>query len=131
MLMSLESDGFYQDPSLPTNQITYQYTLVPAGGLVPLQHRSVELDQLFLFDEDAGDERDGEDIIDPWDPDTTPKLKCVDEFGREYLCLVPDAQRTQEPTKFNRMKQATRRLQTDLGLNLKEVYSEMMRLAGE
>jgi hypothetical protein len=44
-----EEGDWYQDPSLPTDAITYQYTLVPYGYPMPASIPYSVLDQLFLF----------------------------------------------------------------------------------
>jgi hypothetical protein len=59
----VEEDGdFYQDPSIPEDQITYQYTLVPYGYPLPSHIPYTVLDQVYLFNEDDGEAQEP----DPW-----------------------------------------------------------------
>ncbi|MBU3744115.1 MAG: hypothetical protein FGM61_06135 [Sediminibacterium sp.] len=51
----LEEGDFYQDPSIPANEITYQYTLVPYGFPIPSNIPYVILDEIFLFNEEEGE----------------------------------------------------------------------------
>jgi hypothetical protein len=58
----LEDGDFYQDPSIPEDQITYQYTLVPYGYPLPSDIPYTILDQIYLFNEDDGEAQEP----DPW-----------------------------------------------------------------
>lgn len=61
----IEEEGdWYQDPSLPADAITYQYTLVPASYPMPTGIPYLVLDQLFLFNENAGEELEPDDWTD-------------------------------------------------------------------
>jgi hypothetical protein len=57
-----EDGDFYQDPSIPEDQITYQYTLVPYGYPLPSHIPYTILDQIYLFNEDDGEALEP----DPW-----------------------------------------------------------------
>jgi hypothetical protein len=133
--LPLEEFTAYQDPILGPNQITYHYTLVPRGGVIPIAKQASRLDELFLFDEDAGDEWDGEDpdikpedIPDHWEPQPFKPALCADDNGMEYNCLEHMA-RKPETQKFNRLYEGTVFL-LSLGINLKELYNEIMILSG-
>lgn len=51
----LEEGDYYQDPTIPVNEITYQYTLVPYGYPLPSTVPYVILDEIFLFNEEDGE----------------------------------------------------------------------------
>jgi hypothetical protein len=122
---------YYQDPSLPASAITYQYTLVPANYGLPATVPYTILTQVYLFNDDAGDEQDPE--TDPWNPQPGPGGYCYDEDNQAYVCGT-------NPRRYVRMKnappkaedlyqKATREL-IAAGLSPREVYNEAMRLAG-
>ena len=83
--IAVEGD-WYQDPSLPADAITYQYTLVPYGYPIPNFIPHTILDQLFLFNENAGEELEPDDWTggggscgqQPTDPNN-PSLPPVEE----------------------------------------------------
>lgn len=58
----IEDGDFYQDPSIPEDQITFQYTLVPYGYPLPSYIPYSILDQVYLFNEDDGEAQEP----DPW-----------------------------------------------------------------
>jgi hypothetical protein len=126
------SGEYYQDPSLPDDAITYQYTLVPANYSLPTSVPYRIITQVLLFDETAGDEQD--EIVDPWIPDPPPEGNvCYDEFGSAYICgTSPRAYlRTSDTEKRpeDLYRKATSALLNE-GINLVELYNEAMRLAG-
>ena len=52
----IEEEGdYYQDPSIPVTEITFQYTLVPYGYPLPSNVPYVILDEIFLFNEEDGE----------------------------------------------------------------------------
>jgi hypothetical protein len=51
----IQEGEFYQDPSIPDDQITYQYTLVPYDYPLPSNIPFVILDEIFLFNETPGE----------------------------------------------------------------------------
>jgi hypothetical protein len=123
------SGEYYQDPSLPSSAITYQYSLIPANYTLPTSVPHSILYQVFLFDETAGDEADAD--YDPWAPDPGDGY-CYDEYGQAYIC-------GSEPRIY--LRKATAGLPEDLyrkttiellnaGINLKELYNEAMKLVG-
>ncbi len=124
---------YYVDPSLPSSSITYIYTLIPRGMTVPNVSGATKLQDLFLFDEDAGDEHDEEVITDPW----VPSSPCDGNiFEQDDMCNfyltdtdkdAPLAKNSQDKP-VNRVYDATRTL-LDLGVDLYDVYNEMMDLA--
>lgn len=123
---------FYQDPSLPASAITYQYTLVPANYSLPTTVPYTILYQVFLFDENAGDEQDPD--WDPWTPDPDPGGGgyCYDEYGAAYICgSNPRAYLRQKPTSLpeDLYQKATRELMA-AGVNLKELYNQAMKQSG-
>ena len=123
---------YYQDPSLPADAITYQYTLVPDNYILPTTVPYVILSTVFLFDETAGDEADEPD---PWVPN--PSIcgeqivcYCYDEWGQLILCeSSPITIRKNEALPEDLYKKATQTL-IDAGIDLRELYNEAMRLAG-
>jgi hypothetical protein len=58
----IEDGDFYQDPSIPEDQITFQYTLVAYGYPLPSHIPYTILDQIYLFNEDDGEAQEP----DPW-----------------------------------------------------------------
>jgi hypothetical protein len=58
---------FYQDPSLPSGAITWQYTVVPVGYPLPRNIQYEILSSLFLFNDDDGEPNEPED---DWAGDT-------------------------------------------------------------
>jgi hypothetical protein len=125
------SGEYYQDPSLPESAITYQYTLVPANFSLPTTVPHSIISQVFLFDDDAGDEMDPEEE-DPWNPDPTPGGYCYDEYNQAYICGTNPRQYLRiksQLAKEDLYRKATRDL-IEAGLSPREVYNEAMRLAG-
>jgi hypothetical protein len=51
----VEEGDYYQDPSIPVTEITFQYTLVPYGYPLPSNVPHVILDEIFLFNEEDGE----------------------------------------------------------------------------
>jgi len=51
----VEEGDYYQDPSIPVTEITFQYTLVPYGYQLPSNVPHVILDEIFLFNEEDGE----------------------------------------------------------------------------
>lgn len=120
---------YYQDPSLPSSAITYQYTLVPSNYSLPTNVPYTVLYQVVLFDEDAGDEADPEE--DPWIPDPPPGGYCYDEYGQAYVC--GSSPRIYLRTKETLPDDLQIKMTTELlaaGLNPRDVYNEAMRIAG-
>ncbi len=58
----MESGDFYQDPNIPEEQITFQYTLVAYGYPLPNNIPYTIIDQVYLFNEDDGEAQEP----DPW-----------------------------------------------------------------
>jgi len=131
--LDITSTGeFYQDPSLPSSAITYQYTLVPANYSLPSGIPSTVLSQVFLFNEDAGDEQDAVSDPDPWIPDPPPGSQyCYDEWGQPYVCGTDPRQylRKNEKLPEDLYIKATVALQR-AGINLIELYNQAMINAG-
>lgn len=61
----IEDGDFYQDPTIPDDQITYQYTLLPYGYPLPQEIPYTIIDQIYLFNEEEGDEQ----LTDAWSVD--------------------------------------------------------------
>jgi hypothetical protein len=126
------ADDYYQAPGLP-DSLNYFYTLIPANYSIISSVPYTILSQVVLFDEDAGDEADPEEVEDPWIPEPDPgNGVCYDEYGSAYLCGT-------EPKAY--LRKAVNDLPEDLvkkttialikaGVNLNELYNEAMRLAG-
>jgi hypothetical protein len=51
----VEEGDYYQDPTIPVTEITFQYTLVPYGYPLPSNVPHVILDEIFLFNEEDGE----------------------------------------------------------------------------
>ncbi len=79
----IEVEGdYYQDPAIPEDQITYQYTLVPDGYPLPTDIPYTVLDQIFLYTDDDGEAQEpdpwaGGELCENWDP-------------LHYACFVPE-----------------------------------------
>jgi len=123
---------YYVDPSLPADEITYIYTLIPRGMTVPNVSGATKLEDLFLFDEDAGDEHDEEVITDPWIPIeicegiiSGPNNTCNVFLTEENKDEIDSKNGNNRPV--NRIYEATRTL-LNLGVDLYDVYNEMMEL---
>jgi hypothetical protein len=129
--MDITTSGeYYQDPSLPPDAITYQYTLVPSNYSLPSSVPYSILYQVFLFDEYAGDEQDPE--YDPWAPDPGNGV-CYDEFGAAYLCGTDPRAYLRTSVAPQKPEDLYRKATTELikaGINLKELYNEAMSLVG-
>jgi hypothetical protein len=132
----LEYQGeYYQDPSLPASAITYQYTLVPDNYALPTTVPYATLGKVFLFNDDAGDEKDPEPEPDPWTPDPPPGggEYCYDEYNQAYVCGTKPRRylrmKSQPGTTEDLYQKATREL-IEAGLSPRDVYNEAMRLAG-
>lgn len=124
----LNSDEYYQDPSLPASAITYQYTLVPSNYSLPTSVPYTILYQVFLFDENAGDGQDPD--WDPWVP-VPIRGYCYDENGSPYVCNTNPRiylrERSGGPEDLYR--KVSKQL-VDAGINLKELYNEGMKISG-
>jgi len=133
------SGDWYQDPSIPDEQITYQYTLVPEGYALPSTIPYTVLDTIFLYNEDAGEEQEPDDwsdgngdclIYDPvmgWylDPNCTPGTGQLSQQSMNEL----------EPlNKFYRRNgdpviKATQKLKK-MGIQPSALYAMSVKLAG-
>ena len=117
---------YYQDPSLPADAITYQYTLVPDNYNLPTTVPYTIISQVFLFDETAGDEADA------WIPEPDPGSGyCYEANGAAYICGSNPRTYLRVSGKLpeDLYKKATRTL-IEAGINLPELYNEAMRLVG-
>ena len=117
---------YYQDPSLPADAITYQYTLVPDNYNLPTTVPYTIISQVFLFDETAGDEADA------WIPEPDPGSGyCYEANGAAYICGSNPRTYLRVSGKLpeDLYKKATRTL-IEAGIDLPELYNEAMRLAG-
>jgi len=128
----IENEGdYYQDPSLPDNQITYLYTVLPDGYSLPSNINATLLQDLYLFDEDAGDEPDE----DPW----APQYHCYANNGvgvpyeivcdENYTGCVDCPWRVTRKKNYNRSKEASAFLKS-IGVNPLDLYNEAMKITG-
>jgi hypothetical protein len=115
------------------------YTLKPVQygfSLLAASTPKIQLSQVVLFDENAGDEYDGDEpvepepIPDPWEPTPEPGI-CYDQEVIPYspISCIADAVRKKTERKKSAIHQATVQL-LQAGVNLRELYNERMRLAG-
>lgn len=124
------SGDYYHHPGLP-DSLNYFYTLIPANySIIQTVPHSV-LGQVVLFDEDAGDEQDPEDVPeDPWIPAPEP---CIElPYCEPYVYCPPCVNRikTSQGQKPEDLVKKTTKYLLDAGVNLVELYNEAMRLAG-
>lgn len=121
---------YYQHPGLP-DSLNYFYTLIPENYSITQHVPYTILSQVILFDDNAGDEQDIED--DPWIPDPDPGNGiCYDEWGQPYVCGTdPRVYYRQKSDKLpeDLVKKTTKYL-LDGGVDLMELYNQMMILAG-
>jgi hypothetical protein len=128
------SGDYYQHPGLP-DSLNYFYTLVPVNYSIIQTVPHTILEDIVLFDEDAGDEQDPED--DPWipDPGCDPNFicYCYDDWGQAYICNTDPRvylrNKGSDGLPEDLIKKTTKYL-LDAGVNLVELYNEAMRLAG-
>jgi hypothetical protein len=109
------------------DSLNYFYTLIPENySIIQTVPYSV-LGQVILFDEDAGDEQDPED---PWIPDPE---NCPDPNNPNCPCYEGPCARTSGgelvDLREDLVKKTTKYL-LDAGVDLVELYNEMMELAG-
>jgi hypothetical protein len=126
------SGDYYQHPGLP-DSINYFYTLIPANYSITQAVPHTILSQVILFDDDAGDEQDPEEVEDPWIPDPDPgNGYCYDEYGQPYVCntnpRVYLRKRSQELPE-DLVRKVTKDL-IEAGVDLRELYNQAMLLAG-
>ena len=124
------SGDYYHHPGLP-DSLNYFYTLIPANySIIQTVPHSV-LGQVVLFDEDAGDEQDPEDVPeDPWIPAPEP---CIElPYCEPYVYCPPCVNRikTSQGQKPEDLVKKTTKYLLDAGVDLVELYNEAMRLAG-
>ncbi len=124
----LEYEGeSYHHPGL-SDSLNYYYTLIPANYSIVQTVPHTILGQIVLFDEDVGDEQDPEDDLWIPDPDncpdpTNPNCPCYEvPCARHNGNLTPDVREDLVKKTTNYLRQA--------GVNLVELYNEMMILAG-
>ncbi len=113
---------YYHDPTVPADQITWMYTCIPIGVSFPASIQHEKIADLFLFDEDSGDEWDW----DPWDPTECiecpdPTEDCWDPWGRPTCGTM--ARRSPKG------KSGDEQLRT-VGITKEALYDEVMRLTG-
>ncbi|MFN7330566.1 MAG: hypothetical protein ACK5UP_13795, partial [Bacteroidota bacterium] len=99
------------------------FTLIPSNYGIPQDVPHQILGQVVLFDEDAGDNSDPEDIQDPWEPEPPCIACCIDPW------ICPRMAQNQNPKQENPMKKLTRALMK-AGVDRKELTDEMFRLSG-
>jgi hypothetical protein len=99
------------------------YTLIPTNySIAPVPNAVIS--QVILFDEHAGDEQDI--MPDPWIPQPD---NCPDPFNPNCPCLEGPCARTATDVREDLVKKTTLQL-LQAGVNLAELYNEMMKLAG-
>lgn len=130
----ITNDGdYYQDPSLPDDQITYLYTVLPVGESLPSNIDAQLVQQLYLFSDADGDAYDGEDA-DPWNPNN---VHCYDPSGLYEIvcdenytgCRDCPYRTTARTKKRNHIKEATEYLKS-IGIKPTELYNEAMKISG-
>lgn len=117
---------YYHQPGLP-DTLNYYYTLIPANYQIPPDLPGTVLSQVVLFDEDAGDEQDIEE--DPW----IPNPECPDPNNPNCPCYEGPCARqagSYTPEKPEDMVKKTTKYLLEAGVNLTELYNEMMKLTG-
>ncbi len=107
-----------------SDEIPWFYTAVPVSMALPSHIQTEVLDQLFLWDEDAGDENDPED---PWEPDPVP---CEDVWHSDCGCweYCPMARQAKK-SKTNAIAIAHQSLK-EANINPLALYNEAMRISG-
>jgi hypothetical protein len=123
--------------AVPVTPFGTFYTLKPIQyqlSLLASTTPSVKISQIVLFDENAGDEYDGDEpvepepIPDPWEPTPGPGY-CYDNNLAPYVCDTEHYVRKNESERKSAIHEATVLL-LKAGVNLRELYNERMRLAG-
>lgn len=128
----IEYEGdYYQDPTVP-DSLNYFYTLIPANYSITNQVPYTVVSQVVLFDDDAGDETDPEEIEDPWTPEPDPGSGyCYDEVGAAYICnSSPRVYLRQKTGKPEDLVRKTTLQLLEMGINLQDLYDEAMIVAG-
>jgi hypothetical protein len=121
----IEQEGeWYQDPSLPADAITWQYTMVPVGYPIPEEIKHEIISTVFLFNEDAGEPNEPEDDWggDPVGPVDPIGIRNTDGSMhiRQYFAAYG-----------NPMKKANEQLeQLAPGITREELYNTLMTLTG-
>lgn len=115
---------WYHDPSVPVNEITYLYTVLPIGEPLPPGILATQLAELYLFDESSydGDTQDE----DPWIPDPGPACYEYNDKGMPYQVVCPTSR---VAIRQNNIVNATKEI-VALGLRPIDVYNEAMHLTG-
>lgn len=123
----IEYEGeYYQHPGLP-DSLNYFYTLIPVNYVITEAVPHTIISQVVLFDEDAGDEVDPEDVEDPWIPEPCtpvcddPTIDCVPCSGNGRV--------SSQNRPEDLLKKTTKQLLGN-NIDLKALYTEAMRLAG-
>ena len=120
--------------AVSSNEFGTFYTLVPVTYQLSARAASTphqNISQIVLFDEYAGDEMDGDEIIapkpilDPWEPKPSDGY-CYDEFNAPYLCGTSIYLRKNKSSVIHEL---TVKLLT-AGINLKDLHNERLRIAG-
>lgn len=126
---------YYQDPSLPDDQITYLYTALPVDQSLPSNIDAQLVQQLYLYSDADGDYYDGEEDHDPWDPndhhcyDYTPTGIPYEVICDECTTCTPGGGTRMRSKKRNFIKEATEYLKS-IGINPKDLYAEAMKISG-
>lgn len=121
---------WYQDPSIPADQPTYLYTVLPIDEPLPSGIMVTKLADLYLFTEDNTDTYDGDtQDKDPWEPEPDPWEKrptlCWDPNIGYYDCGLG----YRKAPKNNAIRKATENLK-QIGVNPRNLYNEAMRITG-
>ncbi len=101
-----------------SEDIPWLYTAVPVGMALPSHIQTEVLDQLFLWDEDAGDENDPED---PWEPEPDP----CHFYDPSCGCYVTCRRAYRENAILKSMKALK-----EANINPLALYNEAMRISG-
>jgi len=120
--------------AVSSNEFGTFYTLVPVTYQLSARAASTphqNISQIVLFDEYAGDEMDGDEIIepkpilDPWEPKPSDGY-CYDEFNAPYLCGTSIYLRKDQSSVIHEL---TLKL-LKAGVNLKDLHNERLKVAG-
>jgi hypothetical protein len=126
------SGDYYQQPGIP-DSLNYFYTLIPSNYSIVQTVPHTIISQVILFDEDAGDEQDPEEVEDPWIPDPGPGSGyCYDEYGQPYICNSSPRiylRKAGDGLPEDLLRKVTKELLT-AGIDLNELYNQAMLVAG-
>jgi hypothetical protein len=129
----IEYEGdYYQQPGLP-DSLNYFYTLIPSNYTIIQSIPHTVISEVILFDEDAGDEQDPEEIEDPWIPHPDPcSIVCEDPLARVPCppCYARIGSNHAKEMPDDLVRKVTLQL-LEAGVNLQELYNEIMLLAGQ